>query len=194
MELRQDWRAFERVLGQVGRRSGSSAPHIVINSDFIQKCDRWMVDALNHSHYFDQISALKRNFFSTQSHFFLDVILPVWKKIFPSTFGVYLRIEGENTRSLLMVFHGGHLDGYWEPDLGQLGLGQDRDRVVKYLSEKHLVPIQGAFFSEKNWRLLEQSENPLKDFARMIRAEEAELVPKKPSLVAFCGVMSFFKK
>ena len=47
----------------------------------------------------------------------------------------------------------GRIDAFHEPDLSSMG--QDRRKVpaevVKYLSEKHLVPVQGIFVPAAEW-------------------------------------------
>ncbi len=194
MELKQDWRAFEGVFGQVRRQA--TPEDVTAETLDREAVDRWLVEALDRPHYLEQWMHLKRMFSTAHTHFFLDDLLGVWKKVLPSTGGIYLKIEGQKPRSLLLVFHGGALDGYCEPDLNHIGptRAKNPEDVVKYLSGKYMVPVQGVYFNEQEWDALGESEHPLMDFMKAVKAKTIRLEPSRWALLAFTAASAFWRK
>lgn len=118
-------------------------------------------------------------------HFVLDAIQASWwAKVLPSSYGLFIRLQGPEGSSravqdLLVIVRRGRVDSFCEPELSVIGkerASRPAD-VVKYLSEKHLVPVQGFFIPSRLWHEWADSEHPWKDVALAIRTEEAKMVP-----------------
>jgi hypothetical protein len=62
---------------------------------------------------------------------------------------------------------------------------------VKYLSEKHLVPVQGFFMPAQQWALWSENPHPWKEIAASLKANEAKLVPFRFSLVTLIASRAF---
>lgn len=139
-------------------------------------------------------------------HFVLEAIAGRngwWAKVLPSSYGIFIRLEGRATENgvpsvpvqdLLVVVRRGRIDSFCEPEL--TAIGKERAArpadVVKYLSEKHLVPVQGFFVPARLWHDWAGSEHPWKDVAMAIRSEEAKMVPFRYSvatLIATRGLL-----
>lgn len=181
--------------------------------------DEWLQEASKLPHFYEQIELLRqralpqvvsrvrkdgkglvlreRPELAVNRHFFLEAIQSWWAKVLPSSYGVYLRLQGERPgegRDILLVVRRGRIDSFCEPDFN--GLGRERNsqpaEVVKYLSERHLVTVQGVFVPYRIWKRWSDAENPWKDVALAIRHEEAQLVPFRWAPVALAATRGFF--
>jgi hypothetical protein len=60
--------------------------------------------------------------------------------------------------------------------------------LVKYLSDKYLVPVQCFFLSETLWNQVSTSDRPWRDLAQAVRKNEVRLHPWRWSVAALFGV------
>ncbi len=129
-------------------------------------------------------------------HFLIEAMLGWWGKVLPSAFGVFVRLENEAgapQEDIFVLIRRGRLDAFHEPDLSSMG----RDRckmpgeVVKYLSEKHLVPVQGLFVPAAQWAEWCDSPNPWRKLAASLKANESKLMPFRWSLVSLMASRAF---
>lgn len=146
----------------------------------------------------------------SHQHFLLEALQGGWLNVMPSVFGLFIRLEKpfENTgsvvfgkvqidRELFLIIRRGKIDHFCEPDLSVLGtdrLNQPAD-VVKYLSEKYLVPVQGLFVSSAKWNEWAESENPWSQVALALRGgknAQLKLVPGRWGLRLLIQLRSVF--
>jgi hypothetical protein len=130
-------------------------------------------------------SKFKSAEFLTGSHFLLQAVQSGWQKIFPSCYGVYLRFEGEGGDSVLIVVQRGRLTSFQVPDLSTMIPERRRHPadVVRYLSERHLMPVQGVFVKAEEWAKWSQTSNPWPEIFASLRADWTQLVPLKWGMV-----------
>lgn len=136
---------------------------------------------------------------SPARHFLLEALQSWWVKVMPSAFGVFIRLENRPDRSgdlgaskstidreLFLIVRRGKIDLFCEPDLSALGndrIKQSSD-VVKYLSEKYLVPVQGIFLPSNQWQAWSECEDPWREVRLSLRGGKnasLKLVPARLS-------------
>lgn len=196
-----------------------------------REVDSWNQGALALPHFYDQseylretaeprvISAkgvarqLKKGALSelTQQHFLLEAIHTWWKKVMPSSYGVYIRLEPARNRELtpaqrsqlapskeiFVLVRRGRIELFHSPDLSAMGPERQRqpEAVVRYLMEKHLVRVQGLVAIEEEWAEWSDPEcgrGAWRKMALAIRARRARLVPFRwqvLGLVASRGIL-----
>lgn len=157
---------------------------------------------LGHAQFYDQVEMLRSKSALVSpdgaaggrkpepiQHFLFEAIHGWWAKVLPASYGIYLRIEGRPERHFLLVVRRGSFEAFHEPDL--TSIGPDRRRqpadVVKYLSERYLVPVQGVLVSAADWDEWAQLRDPWGLVARSFRAERTRLVPSHLGLRSLIG-------
>ena len=181
--------------------------------------DQWLSEVASLPHFYEQVETLRqkassqvvsrarketpglvlkdRSELAVNRHFLLEAIQGWWAKILPSSYGIYLRLQGERPgegRDILVIVRRGRIDAFCEPDFAALGA---KDRIlqqidiVKYLSDRYLVPVQGVFVPHTIWKRWGDAENPWKEVALAIREEEAQLVPFRWLPVALAATRGF---
>lgn len=173
--------------------------------------DRLTQESLTLPHFYDQVEFLRgkatpqivsRSRFKrgmempVHRHFLLEALQSWWGKVLPSAFGLMIRLQGtdnEPNQDLFMVVRRGRVDLFCEPELSTIGLERARNpaSVVKYLSEKHLVPVQGIFVPAAQWAEWSESENPWGQVAHAIRSNQAKLVPFRWGIVTLVATRGF---
>ena len=147
-------------------------------------------------HFHGQLGMLKRDLKSLgkekekpsdsasrlQTHFLVEGVQSGWNKILPSSYGLFIRIEGAapgQEQDFILLIRRGELAGFHRPDLSFLSGDRRRQHgdIVKYLSEKYLLPVQGLFVPAQDWNAWMESESPWKQMAVAVRAHRAKLVP-----------------
>jgi hypothetical protein len=130
-------------------------------------------------------------------HFLLEAMQGWWGKVLPSAYGVFIRLEGPSSggveRDLFVVIRRGRIDSFFEPDLSSIGKDRRKQaaEVVKYLSEKHLVPVQGIFVPAAEWADWSQSISPWRKVAASVKANQSRLVPFRWGLVTLMASRAF---
>jgi hypothetical protein len=182
-----------------------------------EQVDTWVNSSLGLPHYYDQAEYLLKNSeplliakgqakkisrsktgpisFSPSKHFLLEAIHGWWAKVLPSSYGIFLRLEGERPQEFLVIVRRGRIDGFCEPDLASIGAERRKQPadVVKYLSEKYLVPVQGLFVPESEWISWTSGAHPWRMAAASIRANRAKLVPFRWGLVLLMASRAFLE-
>ena len=159
--------------------------------------DRWVNESLERPHFYEQVEYLRAMASSpVRRHFLLEALRGWWEKVLPSTYGIFIRAEGQGGKSdqdLFILVRRGALDAFHEPDLHSMGPERRRQPgdVVKYLSEKHLVPVQGLFVPAAMWEEWSQDPNPWRQIALAIRANKAKLMPFRWTVVTLLGMRGF---
>lgn len=183
-----------------------------------QQVDAWMQESIGLPHFHDQLEFLKEKaknemirktqsehspkkgrdqmlleplFF--QPHFLLSAIRGWWNRVLPSSFGIFLRLEGQPSEDLLVVIRRGRIESFTRPDLSFLGVERINDcaSVVKYLMEKQGLPIQGVFVSPRDWMDWTQAPNPWLKVAQAIRSDRLKLVPFRWGIVSLVSTRGF---
>jgi len=173
--------------------------------------DQWLTNSLSLPHFYDQIENIRRQAKSeivskkgtrkaaatdlaVTQHFLLEAIQSWWGKVLPSAYGVFIRVEGHPGQDFFMVVRRGRVDSFHEPDLSSMGPDRCRQSadVVKYLSEKNLVPVQGIFVSAADWAEWSETANPWKKVAASVRENRARLVPFRWAPVTLMATRAFF--
>ncbi|HTL12940.1 MAG TPA: hypothetical protein VL588_10655, partial [Bdellovibrionota bacterium] len=129
----------------------------------------WLKEALAPDHVVDQAEALRERLAGASgavakgrpvayTHFLLEGLQGWWRRLLPGSFGIYLRLERPKgseapSRELCLVVRGGRLECFHAPDLSGLAKVDTRgdEDLIRFLSEKYLVPFQGAVVQEKDW-------------------------------------------
>lgn len=177
--------------------------HAVVQYDQAQ-VDRWMSEASALPHYFEQTEFLKskakaEKWSGYRKHFLLEAIDGWWAKILPSAYGIFLRLEsGEGAHSFqdfFLVVRGGRLVSFHKPDLSYMGPDRCKQasEVVKYLSRKHLLPVQGVLANQTEWDAWLFSPAPWKEVAASLRANRTRFVPFRWSIATLMATRAFFK-
>jgi hypothetical protein len=175
------------------------------------KVDQWMDGMAEFPHSYDQIHYLRteakpqlitRNRFKNpealmqKQHFLLQAIQSWWGKFFPSTYGIYLRLEGTQTNSLLIIVKRGKLESFHVPDVSSMIPDRRKvpNDVVKFLSEKYLVPVQGLFVTAAEWNEWSESPQPWPKIIASLKANRNKMAPFRwslASLIAMRGYLGF---
>jgi hypothetical protein len=171
------------------------------------KVDEWTLESLSLPHFFDQSGflldkadpqkkTLRPGPLSPSQHFLLESLHGWWGKVLPSAYGIFLRLESEGSwQDFLVLVRRGRIEGFCEPDLASMGPERSRQPadVVKYLSEKYLVPVQGLFVPEADWASFATHPHPWRQVAMALRANRAKLVPFRWGLVVLMASRAFLE-
>lgn len=136
------------------------------------------------THYWSQAQALsdpKRD----HRFRFLKPLLSGWRrKLLPSTYGLWIEFEGgHRPQGFYLQVRGASLEAYYRPSPPR---GKSSEQVVRWLSERHGVPVQTLQISRSDWALCLQSTRPWKELARTLRSGRA-------SIASTAGLMTWFK-
>lgn len=165
--------------------------------------DRALIECLKtDGGIYDQMKALRRTLSPSRGklppyteHFLLRAVRTWWAKLLPSSFGVYLHLESEETSSLLLIFRKGELTDFDEPDFSAISSERraDLSERVKVLRERYGVPVQGfamnhADFTEWTEQGAARDEKGAwKKIAKALRQDRLQLVPFRFSIAAMIG-------
>lgn len=172
--------------------------------------DQCLSESLSQPHFYDQIELIRSKvtplsiskggsktragvkFHHSQS-FLLEAFKGWWAKILPSAYGIFIRLEENANKDLFLLIRRGKLELFQEPDLSSLGneRGRQPTDVVKYLSEKYLVPVQGIFAPMQDWKEWDESAFPWRKIALAIRSNRAKLVPFRWGVVSMVATRGF---
>ena len=174
-----------------------------------QKVDHWLTEAREFSHFYDQTRFLrlkaKPNLLKLKringgdtlvyGHFFLQAIQTWWRRLFPSTYGVYIQLDGTDSTSVFMVVQRGKVHQFHVPDLSSLPIERKRhsSQIIKYLSERYLMPVQGLFVTSAEWLDWSETQDPWPKVVAAIRSNRNKLVPFKVSLVTLIASRAYLK-
>jgi hypothetical protein len=169
------------------------------------------------AHYLDQLQFLKSEIkpkgltdfkmrvqtgMVFKPHFLLTAIESWWSAVLPSSYGVFIRLQGDSSEGsqnvdFFLMVRRGVLEFFHEPDLSILGSERGSERakipseVVKYLSEKYMVPVQGIFAQQRDWVKWCGEGDPWLRITSAIKSNRAQLVPFRWSLVSLVASRAF---
>jgi hypothetical protein len=137
-------------------------------------------------------------------HFLLEALQGWWAKLLPSSYGVHLRLMSDPGKGidklpkvssdLFLIFRRGRIDSFYIPDFGPLSKERSADpsNVAKYLSEKHLLPVQGIVVAATEWAEWTASPNPWRQIAAAVRKDRVQLYPFRWGVTFLLAARAFF--
>ena len=152
-----------------------------------QEMDDLILGAVQAVHFQESLDVLRQG--RGSHHFLLEALEGWWGNVLPSAYGILLRLEGQTPRDLFVLFRKGKIELFHEPDLTSLGMGRDRNlaEAVRFLSEKHLVPVQGVGVAASEWEEWAFSTQPWRSVAQAIRSNQLKLVPFRWNVATLVG-------
>jgi hypothetical protein len=188
-------------LDRIRERFSHRKIRVLARKDFHQ----WMEKSLSEDNFFHQLGAIKEEVFQAasgkefhphfkQGHFLLRALNGWWSKILPSSYGVFIRLEGQKTEDFFFVMKRGRLEIFHAPDLSRLGRERraDMEQVVRYLSEKHLVKVQGVTAQAEDWVRWSTDPHPWSEVAKAFKKNRAAIVPFRWSYVTLIATKGYF--
>jgi hypothetical protein len=167
--------------------------------------DSKLIESLTLSNCHEQAEYLRgaqaQRIPSAPIHFALAGLQTWWAKVLPSSYGFFIRLEnpagevGAANRELFVLIRRGKLALFHVPDLSSLGAERSRDMAlsVKYLAEKHAVPVQGFLASSADWlQWSESGSNAWKKIALAIQSNDAQLVPFRWQIMTLVATRAIF--
>jgi hypothetical protein len=167
--------------------------------------EKWIADGLAMPNFHEQVESyrakakpVRGSAPSIRKHFLLEALDGWWGKVFPSSYGLFLRVGGDSKnpeRDFVLIIRRGKLDAFFVPDLHSLGAERRKEGadVVKYLSEKHLVPFQGVFVGATAWSEWSRNPSPWREVARSIKSNRLKLVPFRFGIAFLSTTRGFLK-
>ncbi len=128
-------------------------------------------------------------------HFVFSAIRAGWGKLLPSSFGIFIHLEGNDAAaesSILLVFRKGELQEFNEPDLSGVSAERRSDlgEVVKILRERHRVPVQGFAMNRADFEAWSEAGNVAstwRSLARALKQNRLTLHPFRFGVAALIG-------
>jgi hypothetical protein len=158
-----------------------------------EKVDQWVGQAGELGHFYEQMlffrtmakpytAKLKRSKFDetwVHGHFLLEAVQTWWCKMFPAQYGIYIQLDGFEGPSLLMIIKRGKIDSFHVPDLSSLAAERKKQNqaIIKYLSGRYVVPIQGFFITSEEWMAWMDVKNPWSKILAAIQQDRSKLAP-----------------
>jgi hypothetical protein len=182
-------------LGQSYANFSEKMKHRRITRFTRAQLDQATQEALKQPHFHKQVNGLRE---ATQvpflEHFLIDLVRGGWSRILPSSYGLYVRIDGKREQHFLTVVRRGQIEGFEKPDFATLGILRpgEADLVVEQLSERLKLPVQGIVVPEAVWVAWSQSDQPWRAFAESIRSQKAKLVPFRWALISVAAARGYF--
>lgn len=186
-----------------------------------KEVDQWMSGCLQLPHFYDQMEFLRNQSvpeaISSQGkvkkvrpvarrHFLLEAIRGWWSKILPTAYGIFIRLENQNTapgaapKDIFLLVRRGRLELFHIPDLTFLGAERVKkpQSVVQYLSEKHRVPVQGLFIPTEDWTEWSESQyipghenEAWRKLAFAVKENRVKMVPFRWQIAALGAAKAF---
>jgi hypothetical protein len=96
--------------------------------------------------------------------------------------------------SLFMVIQRGRIDSFHSPDLSSIMSEKRRQpaEIVRHLSERYLIPVQGMFLTTAEWAEWSASPNPWPLIAKAVKANRGKLYPSKWGVFGLIAGRSLF--
>lgn len=201
-------------IGQSCEKMSAELSHRDIVQISREELDSWLSEVMSSAtlpHYHDQITYLRTQLKDylkigkketrgtgftpvVRGHFLFSAIQGWWRRVLPNSFGIFVRLEGQPSEDLFLLFRRGELETFHKPELASMGPERSRqpEDVVKYLGEKHLVPVQGVFVSPRDWQEWSESSNPWGKIVTAVQTDRAKFVPTRVDLLALMTVRGVF--
>lgn len=125
--------------------------------------------------------------------FLLQALEGWWLRVLPQSFGVWLRLEGQTTSDLLLLYRNGKLEQFVEPDLSSLGTERTSSaEIAKFLTERFALPVQGIVIPAQDWfRWTTEGQDPWREVWQALRAGRVELAPRKAGVQALIACRAY---
>ena len=177
------------------------------------KVDSWLSALSDLPNFFDQSESLNqecrnyaRPYLKKKSkkllkttegfgkHFIFAAVHSWWKKLMPATFGVYIRLSGKTVTSILMIFQRGKLISFHVPHLPLQTVDRrvDSEKLIKMLSDRYLIAIQGFFLSASEWNTWKLSPNPWYQIFVALKMNRSTLTPMSLSRCFLVALRAYF--
>jgi|GEM_PF-2827496 len=138
-------------------------------------------------------------------HFLMEALAGWWRKVLPDSYALWIRIEEDSKgvtqaagvkpapQDHLLFFKKGELVGCGAPDLTSLGTERiwKDEAVVRHLSEKYLLPIQGLRVRARDWESWMESEKPWKTMRESIQEGSVTFVPERSGLKSLVALRAW---
>lgn len=126
-------------------------------------------------------------------NFLVQGVTGWWKKLLPQSYGIYLKMEGARHQDFFLLVRDGGVERYFVPDFTGLGGVEHRipGELVRSLSERYAVPVQGIFVQREDWMVWTESNHPWPGIAKAIRTKRAQLIPFRWGLVSLVALRAF---
>ena len=176
---KSDW---EKMLVEV-----LDEPHLFAQEALFR--DRLPIYEASSGHPIDSRTR-KRIIQTHDEHFILKAIQGWWSRILPSAFGIYIRMTKKNSnKEILLIVRRGEIDEFHVPEYDSLSPERrdDPQHVIRYLSEKYLLPVQGLFIDEEHWTKLSSQRMPWKELSSLVRKRSAKMVPFRTGVALLVG-------
>lgn len=198
-------------IGQNVTQVAAQFPHRELVLFTRKEVDQWMSGCVALPHFYEQTEYLRARSvpeaISAQGrvtkvrpiarrHFLLEAVQGWWSKVLPSAYGVFIRLEG--SQEIFILVRRGRLELFHSPDLSVLSSEKLKQpgSVVKYLSEKHMVPVQGLFVAAEDWADWSdpaQEGEAWRQLAFAVKDNRAKLVPFRWQVAALGAAKAFLK-
>lgn len=121
---------------------------------------------------------------SAKGHFLLDTLSGRFGKLLPKSFGLFLRLEGQTTQDFFVLLRNGEIELFHTPDLSSMSEARwkEPEQVVKHLSQKHSVPVQGLVVSAQEWKEWSASHHPWTRVQKALANKTLRLFPNRMGL------------
>ncbi len=132
-------------------------------------------------HFIDELAVFQNSLeleTVKRPHFLFSLLEGVFKRVMPNSFGIFIRLEGQKERDLLLLIQRGKLEAFLEPNVCLLGhKAREPEEVVKALAERHLVPILGVVAPYWEWTEWSHQVAPWKNIFTAVRKRRLKLIP-----------------
>jgi hypothetical protein len=129
-------------------------------------------------------------------HFLIEALGGWWRKVFPNRYALWLRVSSVargapgagGARAMpqdhLLFFKDGKIVGCGTPDLTSLGTERiwKDESVIRHLTEKYLVPIQGVQLQSQDWEAWMDAAHPWKAVRDSIQQGRVSFSPERSGL------------
>lgn len=174
-----------------------------------EKVDHWLTESSEREHYYDQILYLntearpqftarsKTRVFGSifQKNFLLRVLKSRWSIFFPISYGVLICLDGDYSQSIFLKVHRSRVQSFVKPDFSTMI--PERKKVpgdlVRHLAEGELIPVQGLFFTSKDWHEWSGMEHPWEKILGALRRDRSVIAPFRWGIVFLILCKSKFK-
>lgn len=156
LELKQDWRLFQKHFRFLGRNFFGKK----------KKAPVWE-DLLSLPSAIEQEEWLQKQLSIVGGRSFLLHALSSWTNLAaPRKKGFFFCWDGRLAQSLLLVFHGKELKGFWSPDFSEAAFhaSTPSDVILQWVIKKEDLPLFGFFMTSDFWEAWHQSAQPWKFF------------------------------
>ncbi len=160
-----------------------------------KQVDEWMGSAAGLPHFYDQTGFFREKAaMPLHRHFLLESLHGWWQKVFPASYGIYLRMEGETESQhsdFFLTVRRGRVDSYVGLDIVETGDRAIAD-TVKALADRHLLKVQGFVVSQKDWAEWSDTSYPWRRVVAALRAKTLRLVPFRWGVAGLLVLRAFF--